>query len=76
MKSMGIFKEATVIVHGDHGSRIYLNHPLVGNKEMLTDADLRDGYSALFAVKAPRAGSWLLSGKTVNPESIFRHRLG
>lgn len=54
MKSMGLFKEATVIVHGDHGSRIYLNYPLVGNKEMLADADLRDGYSALFAVKAPR----------------------
>ena len=47
------FDEATIVVQGDHGSRIDRGPPHVANREVLTGADYLDGFSTLFAVKQP-----------------------
>lgn len=52
MKALGIFDGALIIVHGDHGSRIAINSPMLENKDLLTDTDLKDNYSTLMAVHA------------------------
>ena len=41
-------------MHGDHGSRITVTDPRDENRDRLTAEDLVDGFSTLFAVKAPR----------------------
>ncbi len=53
MKSKGIYKESTIIIHGDHGSRIVLNEPRFSNKMNLSRRDYIDAFSTLFAVKTP-----------------------
>lgn len=52
MKSAGIFDDATVIIQGDHGSRISRLVARKLNETALQPQDFYDGYSALFAVKA------------------------
>jgi hypothetical protein len=52
MKALGIYDEATIIVHGDHGSRIG-EHSARGPVEALTDRDLLDYFATLMAFKAP-----------------------
>ena len=47
------YEDATIIIHGDHGSRIGLRDPVTGSQEALTDSDLIDAYSTLYAVKRP-----------------------
>jgi hypothetical protein len=49
----GVYDRAKVIIHGDHGSRLYLTEPTIANKDQLLDADYIDSFSTLFAVKAP-----------------------
>ena len=53
MKAAGIFDDTTIIVHGDHGSRIVVTEPNAANKKNLSKEDLADGYSTLFAAKKP-----------------------
>jgi hypothetical protein len=49
----GLYERMTIIVHGDHGSRIYINDPTIPSADRLDAADYVDGFSTLFAVKAP-----------------------
>lgn len=53
MKRAGTYDRATIVIHGDHGSRIALNDPIKAVLSKLTPADFSDAYSTLFAVKAP-----------------------
>lgn len=53
LQSTGHYQNATMIIHGDHGSRIGLHRPLPGKKTQLTQQDFKDYYFALFAVKLP-----------------------
>ena len=48
-----MFDRAKVIIHGDHGSRLYLTEPTVDNKDELRKSDYVDSFSTLLAVKAP-----------------------
>ena len=48
-----LLEEATIIVHGDHGSRISLTKPVAGNEHLLTPRDIIDGVSTLFAIRSP-----------------------
>ena len=52
LQSTGTYQNATIIVHGDHGSRIGLHRPLP-TKSLLTQQDFQDYYFALFAMKLP-----------------------
>jgi arylsulfatase A-like enzyme len=53
LKRLDIYEQATIIVHGDHGTGAFVHSPAVYNLERLTGLDLRESYSALFAVKYP-----------------------
>jgi len=53
LKEIGVFEDATIIVHGDHGSRIARIAPLTTTPQPLSDEDLADMYSVLFAVRSP-----------------------
>jgi hypothetical protein len=59
MKSAGLFADALIIVHGDHGSRIFRVEPRARNKGKLTRQDLLDGFSTLFAVRSPATDAGL-----------------
>jgi hypothetical protein len=48
-----VFDSAKVILHGDHGSRLYLKEPTVDNRDELRKSDYVDSFSTLLAVKAP-----------------------
>lgn len=52
LKQLGVYDEATIIVHGDHGSRIG-EHAYRETSEPMTQQDLLDHFSTLFATKAP-----------------------
>jgi hypothetical protein len=53
LKDKGLYDEATIVVHGDHGTSAYVYAPSVSNVDNITYRDLREMYSALFAVKYP-----------------------
>ena len=53
LETSGLLQGATIIIHGDHGSRISLTTPNRDGAERLTDADLVDNYSVLYAVRRP-----------------------
>jgi hypothetical protein len=52
-EAAGLLQDATIILHGDHGSRISLHSPNRESAARLSDADLIDNYSVLFAVRRP-----------------------
>jgi hypothetical protein len=49
----GLLRDATVIVQGDHGSRLSTAAPQATNAATMSIADYRDSYSTLFAVRSP-----------------------
>jgi hypothetical protein len=53
LEQTGLWDRAVIVVHGDHGSRLTLWRPTAPNSDRLSDADLVDGFSTLFAVKRP-----------------------
>lgn len=53
MRRMGIYDQATIVVHGDHGSRISLRDAVAENIDLLTPEDYRDLFSTLFAFRQP-----------------------
>ena len=53
LKASGLFDRATIIVHGDHGTRAFQIKPSAYTMEQLNSRDLREAFSTLFAVKLP-----------------------
>jgi len=53
MQSAKIYDDSIIILHGDHGSRISIRDPLVKHRDVLTEEDITDHFSTLFAVKMP-----------------------
>jgi hypothetical protein len=53
MRINGLFDDATIIVHGDHGSSVYRYPPSAYYADRLSRRDLLEAYSTLFAVKWP-----------------------
>lgn len=49
----GLLDDMVIIVHGDHGSRITRYDPSAIDRSLVSDQDLRDSFSTLFAVRAP-----------------------
>ncbi|MGH6922685.1 MAG: hypothetical protein ACRED5_02850 [Propylenella sp.] len=52
LKRLGVYDEATIIVHGDHGSRI-AERTVHMPTDSLTERDLLDHFTTLLAIKAP-----------------------
>jgi hypothetical protein len=53
LKDLGLFEDATIIVHGDHGGGAFNFSPSVLNMDKMSERDLREIFSMLFAVKYP-----------------------
>lgn len=53
MKAAGLFDDATIIIHGDHGSRIYRVAARAENIGRLQQRDYLAGFATLFAAKSP-----------------------
>lgn len=53
MDKAGILDRATVIIHGDHGSRISLIGPINKNARQMSNIDLIDNYSTFLAIRMP-----------------------
>jgi hypothetical protein len=53
LREMGLYEQATIVVHGDHGGPIFRYAPFTQNANRLSMRDLRETYSTLFAVKRP-----------------------
>jgi hypothetical protein len=55
LDSRGLLADAIIVVNGDHGSRIPVHFPsgLTLASGVLTDSDLSDTFSALYAIHAP-----------------------
>lgn len=53
LKSEGLFDDATIIVHGDHGSRIGIRPWVNDVPEELSARDIVDHFSTLLAIKMP-----------------------
>ncbi|WP_282608346.1 hypothetical protein [Pelagibius sp. Alg239-R121] len=53
LRESGLEERAAILLHGDHGSRITVNLPPDTPRARITDTDLVDSYSTLFAVRAP-----------------------
>ncbi len=74
-----LFEDATIIVLGDHGSRIALMNPIEGLVDQLSDRDIIDHFSSLFAIKRPgRAASYEPGARSIQglfAEEILGQRL-
>ncbi len=53
MRDAGKFDDTTIVVHGDHGSRIDLGPPKLKYENTLSEVDYVDSFSTLFAFKPP-----------------------
>lgn len=53
LQKIGVYEDAMIIIHGDHGSRIALAAANRQFDEILSDTDLIDLHSVLFAVRGP-----------------------
>lgn len=67
LRKLGIYDEATIIVHGDHGSRIG-QRTIHADAKAMTDRDLLDHHSTLLAIKS--AG--IAPGRLLEPASLQR----
>jgi hypothetical protein len=57
LRDTGQFADSTIIIHGDHGSRISLLAPSNEAAEEVSRDDLIDSYSTLFAVRRSDLGA-------------------
>jgi hypothetical protein len=64
-------RDAIVIIQGDHGSRITTAEPSQSPFGSLTPRDYVDGYSTLFAVRAPGLPA-TYDSRTVPVSCVFR----
>ncbi|MCP4330701.1 MAG: hypothetical protein GY791_20090 [Alphaproteobacteria bacterium] len=53
LRRRGLYEDAIILVHGDHGSRINLADPKSSHYQRTDRDGFRDNYSTLFAIKAP-----------------------
>ena len=53
MRQADVWRDAVVIIHGDHGSRIVRRSPSAAYADRLTREDFNDAFSTLFAVRSP-----------------------
>ncbi len=73
LKAEGKWADTEIILHSDHGSRIYATAPRSKNRERLNAQDLADGFNTLFAVKSPHAQA--IADDTTVPVSRLLARL-
>ncbi len=53
LEEQDLLDKATIIVHSDHGSRITVIDPVAARRDRFSARDSVDGFSSLFAIRAP-----------------------
>jgi hypothetical protein len=65
LKEKGLYKRATIVIHGDHGSATYIYRPSARILNRRLSRDLKEIFSTLFAVKYP-GGSFGVNNQTTS----------
>jgi hypothetical protein len=65
LQEKGLYKQATIVIHGDHGTTAYIYKPSVRVLNERLNRDLRETFSILFAVKYP-GGSFSVNNQTTS----------
>ena len=71
----GLLRDATIIIHGDHGSRITLRDPIIAYRDQATKIDYVDSFSTLFAIRSPEIEPGYSSRLRPLPNLIAEHIL-
>jgi len=74
LREHGIYRQATIVVHGDHGSSAFNYPTIVSNKDKLTYRDLRESYSTLFAIKYPN-GDFSINDQVLSLDVLMARAL-
>ena len=64
LSAKNIFSELRIIIHGDHGSRLTIEKPIIDNLDTVSNTDIIDSFSTIFAIRDPS-----------HPPSISRDRI-
>jgi hypothetical protein len=65
LQDKGLYQQATIVVHGDHGTAMYIFRASVRILNERPDRDLKEIFSTLFAVKYP-GGSFSANNQTTS----------
>lgn len=66
LKALGVYDDATIIVHGDHGSRLGERPYISEMPDSLTTQDMIDHFSTHLAIKAPG----IAAGQSDAPQAL------
>jgi hypothetical protein len=77
LRENGLYDDMTIIIHGDHGSRIARNYaPFYENAQKIGKEDLVTAYSTLFAVKQPAQKKGELNSSQRSLINLLKNLLG
>ena len=76
LRAAGRFEDATIIVHGDHGSRISQREPISSLADELSEDDIRDNYATHFAARLPALSPGYRQDKRSIQALFAEHFLG
>lgn len=76
LERLGVYDEATIIVHGDHGSRIGERRFNFVAADSLSDRDMMDHFSTLLAVKMPDISAGVNSRPVAIQDQFAKQFLG
>ena len=65
LQEKGLYEQATIVIHGDHGTSAYIYKPSAHLTNERLSRDLREIFSTLFAVKYP-GGSFSVNNQTTS----------
>lgn len=75
LKADGRWDRTELILHGDHGSRLFSTAPRTENIDELTPRDLSDGFRTLFAVKSAN-GAFVVGSETAPISQLLASFVG
>ena len=74
MRNLGLLEKSIIVIHGDHGSMIPAKDVVSLNAGKLSERDIIDIYSTLFAVKMPGAASGNIAEQR-SIQYLFAHQV-
>lgn len=74
LRQAGLFDDATIIIHGDHGGPLFRYGPYTVSHNQLSLRDLRETFSILYAVKRP-GGHFELDEETTSLNVLMARTL-
>lgn len=53
LREAGVWDNAIIVLHGDHGSRLNLSNPLPETRDQMSNSDFAEAFGTLLAIKLP-----------------------